>query len=78
MRIFENTNYAEILDMTPIKNTGEKEELHVNITEEEINDIKYKKNNNRKNLIHECDAMVPCLFCLIMERPIYLHSKHNI
>ena len=59
-------------------NTGEKEELHVNITEEEINDIKYKKNNNRKNLIHECDAMVPCLFCLIMERPIYLHSKHNI
>ena len=43
MQIFENTNYAEILDMTPIKNTGEKEEFNGNITEKEIN--KMKDNN---------------------------------
>ena len=43
-KIIGDTNYPEIPDMTPIKFTKEREEFDVNITEEEIDKMKY---NNR-------------------------------
>ena len=57
-KIFKDTNFPAIPDMTPIKYIGEREEeeFDVNALEEEIDDI--KDNNELIQFIYECDELV--------------------
>ena len=56
--IFEDANYLAILDMPPIPFTGEREELYVDITDEEINSIK-----DSNGMIKFMNVMRWCLPC---------------
>ena len=60
--IFKDTNHAITSDMMPISYTGEREreEVDVDITVEEINNM--KDSNLWYNLVYICDAMVPSSF----------------